>query len=331
MDATAGDSQPHEEPIRWVALLRDALQQCGDERAVQALDRAHKLFQDGRVYITVAGKTKCGRSSLINALLGRRDDLLAPAGKLYSTNAISGFARGNESSATILLQDRSRSYCGFERINEFVTDEHNPRNIKGVAFVEVTSTFDTLDPDIVLVDTPGVGTTDSECDRRLLEFLPHSDAVLLLAAAKMPLNRDDAVLVKRILESKISKVFLAINKADQATHAELAEATAHNRAALQYAGVQVDAIRCISACRALLGEADEGLNGLQGDIAAFLTARKKAIVGARLVSQALAITERAAHVFNGKKIGTGDPRGAKLNDFCQALRGLLGQMRGSGV
>ncbi|HLX64269.1 MAG TPA: dynamin family protein [Planctomycetota bacterium] len=327
MAANGNETQVRDDSIRWVGLLRDLLRQCGDFTAVRLLDRAHKLFQDGRVYLAIAGKAKCGRSSLINALLGRRDDAVAPTSKLYSTNVVSGFGRDENESATIIFENGGRAHCMFERIREFVTDEQNTHNVKEVSYVEVYGAFDGLDPDLVLVDTPGVGSSDAEAEGRTLDFIPHADAVLLLAATRMPLNRDDAILVKRIQESNVRKLFVAINKADQATERDLSEAVAHNRAALKYAGVNADVIRCISACRALWGEFDAGLCALQGDIAAFMKAQKKKIVAARLVTQALCVVEQAGVELSAKYPSSDDPRTAKLKQFEAALRGLLAEMK----
>jgi GTPase SAR1 family protein len=58
--------------------------------------------------LAVLGKAKRGKSTLINALLGRKDDTLAPIDKLPASSAITRFRYGNEKAAVAFRDGRNR-------------------------------------------------------------------------------------------------------------------------------------------------------------------------------------------------------------------------------
>jgi ribosome biogenesis GTPase A len=54
----------------------------GDHATLDGINKAVKGLLADRFVITVLGKAKRGKSTLLNALLGRSDDTLAPIDKL---------------------------------------------------------------------------------------------------------------------------------------------------------------------------------------------------------------------------------------------------------
>ena len=66
----------------WAKDLGELLKQHSDDSAARAIDSAIDQLKAERFQIAVLGKAKRGKSTLINALLGRQDDTLAPIDKL---------------------------------------------------------------------------------------------------------------------------------------------------------------------------------------------------------------------------------------------------------
>src|SRR5437867_872781 len=94
--------------IQWAERLQELLRSRADAYAVEGIAQAITQLQSERFMLAVLGKAKRGKSTLINALLGRRDDLVAPIDKLPASSAISRFAWAEREGATVLFRDGRR-------------------------------------------------------------------------------------------------------------------------------------------------------------------------------------------------------------------------------
>jgi ribosome biogenesis GTPase A len=120
------------------------------EVAGRAARLADRLAQ-GRFHVSVLGEFKRGKSTVVNALLGR--DLL-PTGVLPLTAVATEVAFG-ESGASLVHLDGTRCEVTVDELADFVTEARNPGNERQVARVEVRVPAELLRPGVVLVDTPG--------------------------------------------------------------------------------------------------------------------------------------------------------------------------------
>ena len=163
--------------ITWAEQLRSLARQRADDSAAEAIDAACKQLQSERFVITVLGKAKRGKSTLLNALLGRTDDVVAPIDKLPASSAISKFHWADQDGAAVSFRDGRTVPITFGEIRQYVTEEANPENKKGVTLVDIGGRFPGLEKDLVLIDTPGAGSIHEHHDALLRQFLPQSDAV----------------------------------------------------------------------------------------------------------------------------------------------------------
>lgn len=274
MTKTATD-QLRVDVLDWASNVRDLLQKRGDEVAVKESDAATCQFGDSRFVVTVLGKAKRGKSTLLNALLGRRDDVVAPIDKLPASCAITRIAAGTANTATVNFRDGHNESIDFSRIREFVTEETNPQNIKQVNVVDVRGHFPSLAPDLELVDTPGAGSIHEYHDTLLYAFIPQSDAVIFVVTARMPLDQDELELLKRVKAADIKKVFFVINRVDEMPERDIAAAEHHNRKLLAEIGVSVDKLHRLSAKQAFQGDVSgSGVPELMADVSSFLAKNK---------------------------------------------------------
>lgn len=65
-----------------------------------------------------------------------------------------------------------------ERIQQFVSEERNPRNELGITAVEVCLPAPMLTKGVVLIDTLGIGSTLRHNTTTALDFLPQCDVAL---------------------------------------------------------------------------------------------------------------------------------------------------------
>ncbi len=215
------------------AALAGAGQTLVEKRLAEAITAASQL----RFSIGVVGRAKTGKSTFINAVLGRRDDLYAPVNRSPATNVVTCFANGPEETIRVVRhsdrpEDPGQLIHAVE-IRKFACEEGNPRNSKNVKTIEVIAPLPRLGVDVVLVDTPGADNALSNLhDNVLLDFLPRLDAVIFLVRADDPFVESEIRLLSHVQEAHVSKLLFGVTMADAVEADELAEGLEHNRAVL---------------------------------------------------------------------------------------------------
>jgi len=290
MDITSASQR--RELIDWAKQVLSTLGERRDETAVRGVSQAINGLLSDRFCLAALGKAKRGKSTLLNAILGRSDDMVAPVDKLPASSAISRFRWCDTERATVVFRDGRQEQIGFDRVREFVTEEFNNENAKGVDVVEIEGSFTGLDHNLELVDTPGAGSIHEHHDAILHAFIPNADAVIFLVTARMPLDQDELDLLQKVKAADIRKVFFAMNRVDESGEQDIADAIAHNMRLLSQAGVHVDRMHRISAKAAFDGDmTGSGVAALMEEISTFLAANKGRVLSTRFVSRISAAVE----------------------------------------
>ncbi len=107
---------------------------------------------------------------------------------------------------------------------DYVSEDVNPRNVKGVSYVEITHPAMIL-KDVVLIDTPGIGSTHRHNTEMTLNFLPQCDAALFLVSADPPITEVEVDFLRQVRE-KVARVFFVLNKTDYLSEDECRTALA---------------------------------------------------------------------------------------------------------
>ena len=246
--------------------------------------------------IGVVGSAKRGKSTLINGILGRTDDTIAPIGKFPVTNVVSLFKYSEKESIKVYFIDQNEPLdISEDEIRLYVCEDHNPQNEKRVKYIEVESNFPGLEENVYIVDTPGADNAVSEMHGQLLlNFLPKADAVIFLVTASEPLVQSEVDLLKNIQKQYISKIFFAINKIDSVDKEELSQAIEHNRKILNDLGFTGVKIHTISAKNYLEKKSDRGTEELIKSI-------RDTIQNERIKILTERINERIAYLLNQAK------------------------------
>jgi GTP-binding protein EngB required for normal cell division len=172
----------------------------------------------GQLHLAVLGQMKRGKSSLINALL--RAEVL-PTGILPVTAIITELRYGPEPEATIVYSVGGlREKVALNSLSEYITEAGNPANRKQVASVEVVYPSPLLESGIILIDTPGVGSTHLHNTRTTERYLEKVDAGIVVLSIDPPMTEVEADFIKD-LKADIPKLFFVINKTDGATAKEV--------------------------------------------------------------------------------------------------------------
>ena len=171
---------------------------------------------EGRFYLACIGQFKRGKSTLINALIG---EPVLPVGFIPVTAVPTVIRFGAHPRARVQARDGSWQEIAVSDLNQYVSEEHNPENAKGVTGVEVFVPSALLSTGMCLVDTPGLGSVFTGNTAATQAFIPHIDAALVVVGADPPLAGEELALVEAV-GRQVQNLILVLNKADRTTDAE---------------------------------------------------------------------------------------------------------------
>jgi GTP-binding protein EngB required for normal cell division len=171
--------------------------------------------------VAVVGECKRGKSSLLNALLGRE---VLPVGVLPLTAVPTVLERGQEG-LLVEYADGRRQRHALDQVARFVTEDANPANTLGVTRVTARLHAPLLDDGVRLVDTPGVGSVHDHNTLTTDAYLPSLDAAVLVTCADPPISKAERAFLKRVLEHAV-RLFVVLNKADYLTPGDLDQTVA---------------------------------------------------------------------------------------------------------
>ena len=170
----------------------------------------------GRFLVSVVGEFKRGKSTLINALVGAE---VLPTGVLPLTAVATEVAYG-EPGAVVELRDGTRRSISPVELADYVTEEGNPANQRGVARVEVRGRWPLLALGVVLVDTPGIGSVYRRNTEVARAALLDADGAVVVLSADSPVSESECDLLG-VLADRRAPTFFALNKADHLGPGEL--------------------------------------------------------------------------------------------------------------
>jgi hypothetical protein len=113
-------------------------------------------------------------------------------------------------------------------LDEYVSEEKNPENGKGVRAVEVYVPSSLLASGMCLVDTPGLGSVFAGNTAATREFVPHIDAALVVLGADPPISGEELELVADV-GRQVEHLVFVINKADRFGEGDIGQARAFTR------------------------------------------------------------------------------------------------------
>ena len=217
-------------PPQPLALILEqstwCLQGLGDDFA-PTLQRGRELLKrlaTGRIHLAVLGQFKRGKSTFVNALLGEE---LLPTAVVPLTAIPTFIEHATRPEATIFFaDDQPDETChpasGGELkdfLARYVTESANPENRLGVAQVEVCHPAPLLRGGLVLIDTPGIGSTFRHNTLATINFLSQCDAAIFVFSVDPPPTEVEIDFLKQV-QGKVPRLFFILNKTDYISPAE---------------------------------------------------------------------------------------------------------------
>ncbi len=209
--------------------LGNLAQELGAEAQAEEARELAARVSEGRFYVACIGQFKRGKSTLLNALVGRE---VVPTGFVPVTAVPTVIRLGDEPHARVRMRNGSWRDIPVTDLQEYVTEERNPENKKAVDGAEVFLPSPLLSSGMCFVDTPGLGSIFLGNTATTQAFIPHIDAALVVVGADPPIAGEELALVEAV-GRQVKDLILVINKADRTTDPERAAAAKFTREILE--------------------------------------------------------------------------------------------------
>jgi GTPase SAR1 family protein len=326
------------------SAIRSLLEKSAERvRSEGKPDIADKLLRkadaprSGTPVVLVAGEDKRGKSSLVNALLGRTD--LSPVGVEVVTGAPITFFNADPERAAIVRYGQSKpEVVEFETARQLATVQGNPQNRENIRAVRLGIPCPLLEK-VTLVDTPGVGGLQSGHGELTLQSLQFAQALVFVIEAGAQFRAAELEFLRRA-SARIDTVILVLTKIDlhRGWRTILEDNLAILRAqAPRFADCPVVPVSSLLALRALQCDDPDDAEALLDESG---IARLRKVIGDRVVERSellddanllretlwpLAVSERSIREQIGVLTSGGAARAALEAE--QARLGKLGEDR----
>ncbi len=265
--------------------IAELAQQSGAETLAIKLrsDRIPRLEND-RFHLVVLGEFNHGKTTFVNALLGRA---VLPVGVMPTTAVIHRIRFGEPASASAQYSDGTERAISVDDLKQF---EVGGKQDSSVQHIDLLYPAPVLREGLVLVDTPGVNDLNEARAEITYDYIPRSDAIVFLLDAGQILKESERSFVSgKLLSASKNKVLFVVNKVDLLSDEEQKEALAYARKHLEEL-VPDPKVYALSAQRALEGK-PSGIDTFVDELQSFLKLQR----GRMLLENALDVGLRATH------------------------------------
>lgn len=169
--------------------------------------------------ILVCGEFKRGKSTFINALIGRN---VCPTDVDICTSVVSIIKYGEKEKATRVYGDFSNlksEVVPFEDIEQYTVG--SAEEIENTICMELELPLEELKKGLIVIDTPGVGGLDPRHAMLTNFFLPQSDVTLFMTDVNEPLTTTELKFYKDKVLQYAKQSAIIVNKADLKDHASV--------------------------------------------------------------------------------------------------------------
>jgi len=204
-----------EEALRLANRTHRLAEQCGDAALGRALVWDARRWRERSAVVVVAGETRRGKTTLVNALL-RAPDLLPVEDGGTSSQVV---LRHADRPYVRVTRRRADESVGVDEVDpaqlpELVTDTGDPELRHGLVAVEIGVAGDPLlRTGMTLVDTPGIGSMSPGHRQLALSAASSADLLVMVLSADEPLLRSELDFLLDATERVASLVFV-LNRVD---------------------------------------------------------------------------------------------------------------------
>jgi GTPase SAR1 family protein len=206
--------------------LQVVLQDMGNRNELKKVEESRNQIMNEQFQIVVVGEFSRGKSTFINALLGKK---LLPSSAKPTTTLLNIITYSREPFIKLHYRKKGVELINEEKFKRLVAPkepipgdkeseeayEQQVELFKSIEFAEIGHPLAFCKDGVRIIDTPGTNDLDPAREQLTNSIIPQSDAaILLLSAIKILSESEMSFLKDRILASDIQKIFIVVNQKD---------------------------------------------------------------------------------------------------------------------
>ena len=194
-----------------------------------------ELLEKGEFNLAVCGKVKNGKSSLINALIGRE---LLPVCTDVATSRVFKISHSQEEKFYVVYGNGNRKEISQKELEVYgsqaVINKEGEAEIENtISYIQVFTPMDFLPEGVSLIDTPGIGSTYPHHTAITKQYIKQADAVMFVMNPT-PLEDIEVEFLKEIVNVTPGILFVT-TKIDQNGNDSVEESLKRNRQIIEKA------------------------------------------------------------------------------------------------
>ncbi|WP_338778791.1 dynamin family protein [Metabacillus sp. FJAT-52054] len=212
--------------------LQAVLKDMGNSSDLEKLQEARNQVLQEQFQVVVVGEFSRGKSTFINALLGKK---LLPSSAKPTTTLLNTITYSEEPYIKLHFYNKPSEEINEEAFKQLVAAkdpilgdiqsqkayEQQIELFKSIEYAEIGQPLSFCKDHVKIIDTPGTNDLDPAREQLTNGIIPQSDvAILLLSAIKILSESEMSFLKDRILESDIQKIFIVVNQKDLLSSSE---------------------------------------------------------------------------------------------------------------
>ena len=252
--------------------LKQIAEDSNQKTLVNELEMLFLKHREQRFYVAILGLFKRGKSTIINSLLNQQ---VLPSDVIPVTSIITLIEHSEHTSAEIYYSNGDILTADISTIEDYVSEEKNPENVKGIDFVKISHPASIL-KNMLIVDTPGIGSVLLHNSEVTKSFIPKIDTALYVLSADIPITQTDIDFIKDLIQ-EVPKVLFVLNKVDLLNESELEKMIQHNLSALNKI-VDIDRDELITISAKFYEKPEGNINQLSSRLIDLARAEKKELL-----------------------------------------------------
>lgn len=193
------------------------------------------LLKNGEFNVAVCGKVKNGKSSLVNALIGR--DLLPTCNDVATARTFK-ISNADKDEFFLVFANGDKKEISFDQLKRYGSqasiDESGEISVaESIAYIQVNTKIDFLPEGVSLLDTPGIGSTYPQHTAITKQWMQRADAAVFVLNPT-PMEATEIDFLKEVASSTPGILFVT-TKIDLHNQQTVEDSIARNKTLIEKA------------------------------------------------------------------------------------------------
>lgn len=203
-----------------ISLMKDMNTAGISENIISPPDNFHhalKQMQQPDFNIVVCGEVKRGKSTFINALIGKN---LLPTGVKETTSQVFRVCHSEKEEYFLQFDDGSKQEINHEQLKHYgsqVDADLKGENVfkgKRLMYIQANIPIEFLPKGVTIVDTPGLGALYKTHEEITNNYISNADAVVFVLDTDKPLVQQEQAFLANHVFAKTPNVMFIMTKVD---------------------------------------------------------------------------------------------------------------------